>query len=63
MAGTRGGGRKNRAKYVRALIEREMRRAREESELEMFNHAARDLTRRDTEERERLVGAFSNRDQ
>lgn len=56
------GGREKKAEYVRRLIEADMRRRQEETELAMFNAAAADLTEADREAREELLGAFSNRD-
>ncbi len=55
------GGRDRKADYVRRLIEEDMRRQREQAELEMFNRAAADLTESDIAEREDLLVAFSNR--
>jgi hypothetical protein len=55
----RAGGGKNKAGFVRRLIERERAHEREQELLAMFNEAAADVTRQDLEERESLLGAFS----
>lgn len=55
----RAGNGKNKAGFIRQLIEREMTREREMKLLEMFNAAAADLTPQDLEERESLVAGFS----
>ncbi|HEX7239196.1 MAG TPA: hypothetical protein VF263_02940 [Longimicrobiaceae bacterium] len=55
------GGRDKRADYIRRLVEEDMRRTQEEAEVAMFNRAAEDLTEQDIEEREQLLGIFSNR--
>jgi len=55
-------GKSHKADYVRALIEEDMRRQQEAEELAMFSQAARDLTPEDGQERDRLLNAYSNRD-
>lgn len=55
----RAGGTSNKADFVRALIEREMARERQEALLEVFNEAAADVTESDRAEREALLGAFA----
>ncbi len=55
----RAGGSKNKAGFIRQLIERERARERELELLEMFNAAAADVTREDLDERESLLGGFS----
>ncbi len=55
----RAGGNKNKAGFVRRLIEREREREREIELLKMFNEAAADVTAEDREERESLLGGFS----
>lgn len=55
----RAGNRRNKAGFVRQLIEKEMAREREQELLEMFNEAARDLTPEDFDERESLLGGFA----
>jgi hypothetical protein len=55
----RAGGGKNKAGFIRQLIERERDREREQELLAMFNEAAADVTSEDLEERESLVGGFS----
>lgn len=54
----RAGGSSNKADFVRALIEREMARERQEALLEVFNEAAADITDSDHAERDALLGAF-----
>jgi hypothetical protein len=54
----RAGSGKNKAGYIRQLIERERAREREQELLEMFNQAAADVTEEDIEERESLLGGF-----
>lgn len=54
----RAGSGKNKAGFVRRLIERERERERELELLKMFNEAAADLTAEDREERESLLGGF-----
>ncbi len=56
------GGKEKKADYVRRLLEDDMRRRQEDVELAMFNRAAEDLAEEDYNERESLLGAFSNRD-
>jgi len=58
----RAGGQRRKAAFVRRLIEEERAREREETQLQMFNEAAEDLTPEDLEERESLVGAFAGED-
>ena len=55
----RAGGNRNKAGFVRQLIERERAREREQELLRMFNQAADDLTEKDVEERESLLGGFA----
>jgi hypothetical protein len=55
----RTGGGKNKAGFIRQLIERERARERERELLAMFNQAAADLTAEDFEERELLLGGFA----
>ena len=54
-----GGGKNNKAGFVRHLIERERARERERELLAMFNEAAAHVTDEDLEEREALLGAFA----
>lgn len=54
----RAGSTKNKAGFVRHLIEREMTRERERELLAMFNEAAAHVTKEDREEREVLLGSF-----
>ena len=54
----RAGGTSNKADFVRALIEREMARERQEALLAVFNEAAADVTESDRAERDALLGAF-----
>ena len=56
--GRRAGRGQNKAGFIRQLIERERARERKQELLEMFNEAAADLTEKDLEERENLVGGF-----
>jgi len=56
----RTGGGKNKAGFIRHLIEREKAREREKTLLEMFNQAAADVTSEDLEERESLLGGFAS---
>ena len=58
----RTGGGKNKAGFIRQLIERERAHEREQLLLEMFNRAAADVTVEDLEERESLLGAFAGRE-
>lgn len=54
----RAGGGKNKAGFIRKLIERERSREREQELLAMFNEAAAaDVTNEDLEERELLLVA------
>lgn len=55
----RAGSGKNKAGFIRQLIERERAREREEELLEMFNAAAADVTEEDISERESLLGGFA----
>jgi hypothetical protein len=55
----RAGSSKNKAGFVRRLIERERERERELELLKMFNEAAADVTAEDREERESLLGGFA----
>lgn len=55
----RAGSSKNKAGFIRRLIERERTREREVELLKMFNDAAADVTGEDREERESLLGGFS----
>jgi hypothetical protein len=55
----RAGSSKNKAGFIRRLIERERERERELELLKMFNQAAADLTAADREERESLLGGFA----
>ena len=54
----RAGSGRNKAGFVRRLIERERARERERDLLEMFNAAAAEVTEEDLEERESLLGGF-----
>jgi predicted DNA-binding protein len=58
----RAGGSKNKASFLRELIEREMAREKESNLLEMFNEAATELTEEDHHERESLLGGFAVKD-
>lgn len=53
----RAGSSKNKAGFVRQIIERERAREREQELLAMFNKAAADVTEEDLFERESLLGA------
>lgn len=55
----RAGSGKNKAGFIRQLIERERAREREQELLAMFNQAAAYVTKEDREERESLLGGFS----
>jgi hypothetical protein len=55
----RAGNNKNKAGFIRQLIERERAREREQELLAMFNEAAEDVTPEDLMERESLLGGFS----
>jgi hypothetical protein len=55
----RAGSGKNKAGFVRHLIERERARERERELLAMFNEAAAHVTKDDLEEREALLGGFA----
>ncbi|MFQ5889628.1 MAG: hypothetical protein ACE5JR_06205 [Gemmatimonadota bacterium] len=52
----------SRAEFVRDLLERQMRRERQERLREMFDRAAAELNREDLEEREDLLSSFADRD-
>ena len=54
----KAGGGRNKAGFVRRLVEREMAREREQELLAMFNEAAESVTEKDREERESLLGGF-----
>jgi hypothetical protein len=56
---TRTGGGKNKAGFIRRLLEREKAREREQELLQMFNRAAVDVDAEDHAERESLLGGFS----
>ena len=55
----RAGSHRNKAGFVRRLIERERDRERERELLGMFNEAAAEVTEEDLEEREFLIGGFA----
>ena len=55
----RAGNNKNKAGFIRQLIERERAREREQELLAMFNAAAEDVTEEDLAERESLLGGYS----
>ena len=55
----RAGSSKNKAAFIRQLLERERAREREQELLRMFNRAAKELTEEDREERESLLGGFA----
>jgi aldehyde:ferredoxin oxidoreductase len=55
----RAGSSKNKAGFIRQIIERERTRERELELLEMFNKAALDVTEEDIAERESLLGGFA----
>ena len=55
----RAGSSKNKAAFIRDLLEREKAREREQELLAMFNEAAADVTAEDLDERESLLGGFS----
>jgi hypothetical protein len=55
----RAGGGKNKAGFIRELLERERSREREQELLALFNEAAAHVTNEDLEERELLLGGFS----
>lgn len=55
----RAGSGKNKAGFIRELIEREKAREREQELLKMFNEAAADVTEEDIAERESLLGGFA----
>jgi predicted DNA-binding protein len=57
----RAGSGKNKAGFIRQIIERERAREREQELLQMFNEAAADVTGEDLEERESLLGGFAGR--
>ncbi|HEX4963694.1 MAG TPA: hypothetical protein VF173_22905 [Thermoanaerobaculia bacterium] len=54
----RAGSSKNKAGFIRQIIERERAREREQELLRMFNEAAAEVTKEDIEERESLLGGF-----
>jgi hypothetical protein len=56
----RAGSSKNKAGFIRHLIERERDRERERELLAMFNEAAAHVTKDDVEERESLLGGFAD---
>ncbi|MCP4660032.1 MAG: hypothetical protein GY856_31915 [bacterium] len=53
------GGSRNKAGFLRRLIEREMAREKQQELLTMFNEASGDLTDEDREERDSLLGGFA----
>jgi hypothetical protein len=55
----RAGSRRNKAGFIRRLIEQERAREREAELLMMFNHAAEEVTEDDLAERETLIGGFA----
>jgi hypothetical protein len=55
----RAGSSKNKAGFIRQLIEREQARERQQELLDMFNKAAAHVTSEDIEERESLLGGFA----
>ncbi len=55
----RAGSGRNKAGFVRRLIERERERERERELLAMFNEAAAEVTEEDLQERESLLGGFA----
>lgn len=55
----RAGSSKNKAGFIRQLIEREQVRERQQELLDMFNEAAVHVTEQDIEERESLLGGFA----
>lgn len=55
----RAGSTKNKAGFIRQIIERERSREREQELLKMFNKAAADVTEEDRDERESLLGGFA----
>ena len=55
----RAGSSRNKAGFIRQLIEREKAREREQELHRMFNRAAEDVTEDDFEERESLLGGFA----
>ena len=58
----RAGGRRNKAGFIRRLIEQERAREREADLLEMFNDAAEEITEDDLAEREALIAGFAGMD-
>lgn len=57
----RAGSSKNKAGFIRRIIERERANERYRELVEMFNEAALELTEEDLAERESLLGAFASR--
>jgi len=55
----RAGSGKNKAGFIRQLIEREQARERQHQLLDMFNEAAAHVTEQDIEERESLLSGFA----
>ena len=58
----RAGGRRNKAGFIRRLIEQERAREREAELLQMFNDAAEEITEDDLAERETLIAGFAGTD-
>ena len=56
----RAGRGRNKAGFIRQLIERERAREQEQELLAMFNEAAADVTEEDIAERESLLGGFAS---
>lgn len=55
----RAGSTRNKAGFIRQLIDREQAREREQELRAMFDAAAEDLTHEDLAERETLLGGFA----